>query len=224
MRHVASLSHFLLAGMLAVLGALGVSLLWSGVASAHASFESADPAPGTVLSTAPTQVTVRFTEDIDPKGSRLAVYHTDAKNTYSFDQESKLVSPENGTQYPLSNAKAMTITMQDDGTGIYAVVWTTVSADDGDTDSGVFFFGVGSGDVLGNTAGNTTSPAPPTSTNTTTSSGTPVWVPIVVGIVALLLGGALGAGLGRRLAPTGSTGGPTSTPTPSGTSEVSSKQ
>lgn len=186
-----------LAGVFALMSGLGMSVLFAGVASAHASYVSSNPAAGSVVATAPTQITVHFAENVNPQGkggvpSSLTVWHEqDAKNIYSFDEEAKQVSPANGTQFPLSNAKTMTINMTGDGNGIYAVSWYTVSADDGDPDSGVFFFGVGNPHVLGVTA---VSSAP---TNTA-SSGTPVWVPILVGILALLIGGAIGAGLARR--------------------------
>ena len=191
-----------LAGVLASTSALGLSILLAGVASAHASYESSDPAAGAVVATAPTTVTVRFAEDVNPQGSSLVVYHeSEAKNTYSFDEEAKVVSTGQ-TSYPLSDAKSMTIAMQGDGDGIYAVSWKTVSADDGDADSGVFYFGVGKGNVLGNTTTNTTSPT------TTSSSGVAVWVPILVGILALLAGGAVGLWLARSMNASRSSGKP----------------
>lgn len=195
MRFFSSFRRLWLAGMLALASALGVSVLFAGIASAHASYVSSDPAAGTVLATAPTQVTVHFAENVNPAGkngipSSLVVYHElDAKNTLSFDEEAKVVSTGQ-TQYPLSDAKSMSIAMQGDGNGIYAVFWHTVSADDGDPDSGVFFFGVGSGNVLGNASAST----PAASTN-----GVAVWVPILVGILALLLGGGIGGWLARRM-------------------------
>jgi methionine-rich copper-binding protein CopC len=192
-----------LAGVLALSAALGLSVLFAGVASAHASYVSSDPAAGAVLATAPTQVTVHFAENVNPAGangipSSLVVYHSDAKNTFDFDQEAKVVSTGQ-TQFPLTDAKTMSIAMQGDGNGIYAVVWHTVSADDGDPDSGIFFFGVGTGNVLGN--GSTTASTPASASN-----GVAVWVPILVGIVALLLGGALGAWFARRMTLPGSGG------------------
>ncbi len=184
-----------LAGLLALTSALGLGVLFAGVASAHASYVSSDPAAGAVVATAPTTVKVTFAEEIDPKGSSLVVYHEiDAKNTFSFDQEAKTVSTGQ-TQYPLSDAKSMTIAMQGDGNGIYAVSWKTISADDGDEDSGVFFFGVGTGNVLG--SGGSAPSTPPAATSAT-PSGVAVWVPILVGILALLLGGGIGAWLARR--------------------------
>lgn len=210
MKHkVQSTRRLWLAAMLAASLALGLSMALAGVASAHAAYDHSTPAAGAVVATAPTQVTVVFKENIDPKGSSLAVYHmTDAKNTTNFDQESKQVSPDNGTQYPLSDPKSMTIPMQGDGDGIYAVVWKTVSADDGDPDAGVFFFGVGTGNVLG-----TSSAASTPTTTSSTSSGTPVWVTILVGIVALIVGaGATLVLAGRRSSGPGSGDGPTGTP------------
>lgn len=194
-RSLYSLRRRWLAGALALACALALIVLFAGVASAHASYVSSDPAAGAVLATAPTQVTVRFAENVNPAGangipSSLVAYHElDAKNTFSFDQEAKVVSTGQ-TQYPLADAKSMSIAMQGDGNGIYAVVWHTVSADDGDPDSGVFFFGVGSGNVLG------TASSPPAGAST---SGVAVWVPILVGILALLLGAGIGGWLARRL-------------------------
>lgn len=189
------------AALFALSGTLGFMVSPAGVASAHASYVSSDPAAGAVVATAPTQVTVHFAENINPQGangvkSSLTVWHErDATAITSFDEEAKQVSPEKGTQYPLSDAKVMTIRMQGDGNGIYAVSWFTVSADDGEADSGVFFFGVGTGNVLGITAA-------PSSTSPTTSpspsSDMPLWVTILVGIVALVLGGGIGVGLRRR--------------------------
>jgi len=203
LRFVHGFRRLWLAGLLALAGAMGTSFLLAGIASAHASYVSSDPAAGAVVATAPTTVTVHFAENVNPQGSSLVVYHeTDAKNIYSFDQEAKTVSTGQA-QFPLSDAKSMTITMQGDGDGIYAVFWKTVSADDGDPDSGVFFFGVGTGNVLGTgSAAASTPTASGTSTGSGTSaaiSGVSIWVPIVVGILALLFGGALGVWFARRM-------------------------
>jgi methionine-rich copper-binding protein CopC len=206
-----------LAGMLALASTLVMGIWLAGGASAHASFVSSDPAPGTVVATAPTQVSVTFAEEVNPAGadgipSSLQVYHnSDLTNIYHSDQDAKLVSPENGTQYPLSDAKTMTIPVTGDGDGIYEVYWHTVSADDGDQDSGVFFFGVGTGNVLGfPTTASSTPPA-----TTTTSSGTPIWVTILVGIVGLVLGGLI-IGLARRPRTASAASDGTSVTSPSG--------
>jgi copper resistance protein C len=188
-----------LAVLLALTSALGLGILFAGVASAHASYVSSDPAAGAVVATAPTSVTVHFAENVNPAGangvpSSLQVFlKPELKNTFYSDQDATLVSTGQ-TQFPLSDAKSMTIAMKGAGNGIYEVYWHTVSADDGDPDSGVFFFGLGSGNVLGNAPAAIT-PGP----TTTTSSGVAVWVPILVGILALLLGAGIGVWLARRM-------------------------
>jgi methionine-rich copper-binding protein CopC len=203
------------AAFFALSGTILMSIWFVGVASAHASYVSSDPASGAVVATAPTMVTVHFAEDINPQGangvpSSLAVYHeADAKNASSFDEEAKIVSTGK-TQFPLSDAKTMTISMQGDGKGIYAVLWHTVSADDGDPDSGVFFFGVGTGNVLGNSS------TPATSAATNSSSGMPIWVTIVVGVVALVLGGGIVVGLRWHPQAAGAVEGESNVPSPPG--------
>lgn len=201
MRWFTRLSRFWLAACFALSGALGMSVWLAGVASAHASYDSSDPAAGAVLKTAPTQVTVHFEQNVNPAGlngipSSLQVFHdTDLTNIYHADQDAKLVSTGK-TQFPASDAKTMSIAMTGDGNGIYEVYWHTLSADDGEVDSGVFFFGVGTGNVLG-------LPTTASTPATTTSSGTPIWVTILVGLVALVLGGAIVAGVRRRSPPAG---------------------
>ncbi len=189
--------RFWLAGVLGLTSALALTLMLTGVASAHASYVSSNPEAGAVLATAPTQVTIYFAENVNPAGkdgipSSIQVFlKPELKNTFYSDQDAILVST-GATQFPLSNAKSMSIAMKGAGDGIYEVYWHTVSADDGDADSGVFFFGVGKGNVLG-----VGSVAPAASSPT--SSGVPIWAPILVGVLALLVGGGAGAWLTRRM-------------------------
>lgn len=204
MRWFTRLSRLWLAACFALSGALGMSVWLAGVASAHASYASSDPAAGAVLATAPTQVTVHFQQNVNPLGangvpSSLSVFlNTDLKNTSYSDQDATLVSTGQ-TQFPTSDAKTMTIAMKGAGDGIYEVYWHTVSADDDEADSGVFFFAVGTsiGQSIVVTSPHTTTPA------TTTSSGTPIWVTILVGLIALVLGGGIVAGVRRRSPPAG---------------------
>ena len=68
MRWFTRLSRLWLVACFALSGALGMSVWLAGVASAHASYDSSDPAAGAVLATAPTQVTVHFEQNINPAG------------------------------------------------------------------------------------------------------------------------------------------------------------
>jgi methionine-rich copper-binding protein CopC len=197
MRWFPRLQRFWFAALFAITGTLGLSVWLAGVASAHASYVSSDPAAGAVLATAPTQVTVHFAEPVNPLGangvpSSLTVFlNPDLKNTTYSDQDATQVSPDKGTQYPSSDATTMTIPMTGAGNGIYEVYWFTVSATDGHLDSGVFFFGVGTSTGQGIVV------VTKTVTNTV-SAGLPLWATILIGVVALVLGGGIVAGLRRR--------------------------
>jgi methionine-rich copper-binding protein CopC len=212
MRWFTHLQRLWLAALFAITGALGMSVWLAGVASAHASYVSSDPAAGAVLATAPTQVTVHFAENVNPLGangipSSLTVFlNPDLKNTNYSDQDATQVSPDKGTQYPVSDTKTMTIPMTGAGNGIYEVYWFTVSADDGHQDSGVFFFGVGTSTGQGVVV----------VTNTVTKAvpaGLPLWATILIGVVALVLGGGIVAGVRRRPQAAGAGQGNTEAPT-----------
>ncbi len=197
MRWFPRLQRLSLAALFALTGALGLSVWLAGVASAHASYVSSDPAAGAVLPNAPTQVTVHFAEPVNPLGangipSSLTVFlNPDLKNTSYSDQDATQVSPDKGTQFPASDAMTMTIPMTGAGNGIYEVYWHTVSATDGHEDSGVFFFGVGTSTGQGIVVETKT-------VTNTVPAGLPLWATILIGVVALVLGGGIVAGLRRR--------------------------
>jgi methionine-rich copper-binding protein CopC len=157
-----------LAALLPVL-TLGLWLATSGVASAHASYVSSDPAANAVLKQAPSIVTITFAEEVVPASSGIVVY----------DAKMKQVSTAAATADP-SNLKKMNVPMQGNDSEVYVVVWHNVSADDGDPDAGSFAF-------------YTNSEAVPTSTTpstSTSSSGVPVWATVLVGVLGLIVGGA----------------------------------
>src|ERR1700730_8120657 len=133
-------------------GLLGLSALFmiSGTAlahsnhpqfPAHASVLKAIPAIGSTVSQAPTTVTVFTAENInpDPKKSNLFVFGPSGEAT------AKLISVGNAT-VSLSNPQEMSVKIKPDpqhSNGVYVVQWITVSALDGDPDSGAFSFTVG---------------------------------------------------------------------------------
>lgn len=174
-------------GLLATLFGLVTLLAFPTVASAHAEYVSSDPAANKVLKTAPSTITIHFSEGVDPK-SKILVY----------DTNQQLVSQD--AQVDRADLKKMTVAMQPDQSELYVVDWYTVSADDGHQDAGSFRFFVNPSSDLtdavhsaSNTSGTNT-----TQTNTSSSGGWPVWSAILIGVVGLLIGGLAGVFFGRR--------------------------
>ena len=159
-----------------------LALIAPGIASAHASYVSSDPAANAVLKAAPTTVTVHFAEDVNPDGSDIVVY----------DSKHKQVSTA-PAEVDRSDLKTMTVPMQGDDSEVYLVEWHTVSADDGDPDIGAFTFSV-SADASAAAATPTAPPdavGPASSSGSTGSSGAPGWVVALVGIAGLVIGSGL---------------------------------
>ncbi|WP_376795241.1 copper resistance protein CopC [Thermogemmatispora sp.] len=166
-----------------------------GSASAHAKVIDANPKIGSTISQVPATVTVFTAENINPDPSK--------SNLFVYGPGGELVSQGNAT-IPLNNPREMSVRIKPDGTGVYIVRWTTVSAEDGDPAEGAFIF-----TVKAAAASSATPTAVPTATasassssTTSTSSGAsnlPLWVS-VAGVAGLLVGGGAGLGLGRSLA------------------------
>ncbi|MFD7097152.1 copper resistance CopC family protein, partial [Streptomyces xanthophaeus] len=111
---------------------LALILGGAGPASAHAGLSSADPVDGSVLATAPQQVTLTFTESV------------------SFSEDSlRVLSPDNERANPRPaqhvDGKGNTARVELSGElpeGTYTVAWRVVSAD-GHPISGAFVFSIG---------------------------------------------------------------------------------
>ncbi|MFD3695200.1 copper resistance protein CopC [Streptomyces sp. NPDC058646] len=115
-----------------VAAVLALILGGAGPASAHASLSGSDPADGTVLQTAPQQVTLTFTESV----------------TFSEDSL-RVLSPDNERANPRpaqhADGKGNTARVELADTlpqGTYTVAWRVVSAD-GHPISGAFVFSIG---------------------------------------------------------------------------------
>lgn len=159
--------------------ALGVllALAFPAVASAHAKFVSSDPAPGSILKTAPTSITITFYQHLDPSKSDIVVY----------DAKYKVVSTGPAT-VESTNTKVMRVNMTGDDSETYLIVWHNVSLDDGDPFAGSFSI-------------YTSADAAPSSTTTpsATSSGVAGGVAALIGILGLAIGGAGGFFFARRM-------------------------
>jgi copper transport protein len=103
----------------------------SGVAAAHALLASSDPAANAVLATAPTSVSITFTEPADPALSTIQVF--DASG-----------SPHTSGPVVSSAPDVLTVPLGPLSDGVYTVTWRTVSAADGHAADGSFAFSVGS--------------------------------------------------------------------------------
>jgi len=120
-----------------LLGWLAVGLLvlfWAraGVALAHAVLVAAEPAPNSILKTAPTRVWILFSEPVVPAFSRIAVFAQSGQPVDKGD-----LKPGN------SDNTALAVTLPSLSNGTYLVSWEVQSAVDGHTTAGSFPFGVG---------------------------------------------------------------------------------
>jgi methionine-rich copper-binding protein CopC len=103
-------------------------LLLGNAAWAHAFLDHADPRVGSVAGAAPHEVTLWFTQDLEPAFSAATV--TDASGQ-RVDAGSPSVS-----------GNIMRVPLRSVGTGTYRVTWHALSVDTHTTE-GAFTFGVG---------------------------------------------------------------------------------
>src|ERR1700681_1807756 len=103
-------------------------LLATGEASAHAFLDHAEPRVGNTVATAPREVTLWFTQKLEPAFSTITVTNAAGQRV---DTGKTRVS---GTQ--------MSISLRSGGTGTYHVTWRVLSVDTHRTD-GSFTFRVG---------------------------------------------------------------------------------
>ena len=93
-------------------------LLGTGAAGGHAFLERAEPRVGSTVRTAPSQVRVWFTENLEPAFSTLEVWNQDGKRVDGGTAE---VSPASPTMLQVS--------LKTLGPGTYRVKWRVLSVD-----------------------------------------------------------------------------------------------
>ena len=98
---------------------------------AHAFLKDADPRVGSTIKTSPSEVRIRFTENIEPAGSSIQVF--DASGT-EVDKRDLRVDRSDHALLHLSLPRL--------GVGTYKVVWRVVSVDAHVT-NGNFTFRIG---------------------------------------------------------------------------------
>ncbi len=155
--------------------ALAVLVLGAAPASAHALAVSSVPQAGSAVRSSPATVQVTFGEHPDPKLSSLRVLDSSGRNRAAGPTR-----PVPGQ--PLS----LEVPVEHLASGVYSVVWTTVSSVDGHLAGGTFAFGVGvsAADLP---AARTTSSAPAPSPWTSVAR----WL-LYAGLMGLVGGAAVG--------------------------------
>ncbi|MHA5047947.1 copper resistance CopC/CopD family protein [Streptomyces sp. SD15] len=119
---------------LALLGTVLVLVLFGGVggASAHAALTGSDPQDGSVLKSAPTQVTLTFTESIGLLEDSFRVLDPDNRRVHTGEPGH---AGDRSDTARVSLPKGL-------GTGTFTVAWRVVSADSHPV-SGAFTFSIG---------------------------------------------------------------------------------
>jgi copper transport protein len=116
--------------------AIVLTLLFPGIASAHAILLRSDPAKDSVLSIAPQQVRMWFSEALNPAFSTAVVVNGENKRV---DNRNAHVSSNDQTE--------MDVTLQPNlPPAVYIVIWRTDSAADGHILRGSFIFSVARAD------------------------------------------------------------------------------
>ena len=90
----------------------------SGTAFAHAELETANPAPGATVATAPTEVSITFSEEVEPHFSGIEVL--DAKGNRE---------DQGAAHIPGSDAKILNVAVKPLKAGVYKVIWHATSVD-----------------------------------------------------------------------------------------------
>jgi copper resistance protein C len=105
-------------------------LLWlvTGEASAHAFLDHAQPRVGNTVATAPREVTLWFTQKLEPAFSTITVTNAAGQRV--------------DTGIPRVNGNQMSVSLRSGGAGTYRVTWRVLSVDTHTTD-GSFTFRVG---------------------------------------------------------------------------------
>ncbi len=112
--------------------AIIVSLIFTGVALAHANLLRSDPAENSTLDSAPAKVSLWFSEPVEAAFSQITVLFEDGS---TVDAGDTTVSSSDPTQ--------VSVSLTDQRLGTYIVSWRVLSSADGHITSGAFVFSVG---------------------------------------------------------------------------------
>lgn len=130
---------------------LGVALSVGAVQGlAHAELESANPPVDGTVDVAPPVLEIVFSQEV-ADGTTIEVYGPDGRAVHAAPAEIDLNDP---------NRTRVTVALYGNlPAGLYTVNWTSVSAEDGDTDSGSYTFTVTTGGTVSASGSPAASPA-----------------------------------------------------------------
>lgn len=116
---------------------LVLGVLSAGRVSAHAELDRSNPEANATVKGSPAQIEIWFTEEI-AEGSKIEVANAAGDKATAGDAKLDLFDPDR---------KHLTVELKPNlPDGVYTVDWTSISAEDGDTESGTFTFAIeGSG-------------------------------------------------------------------------------
>lgn len=197
-----SLSRWMV-GLLAaaLLLSLGVRLVY-----AHASYDRSEPADGAVLESSPPRADVWFKQEVQRRGEETTMM---VVNQNGDRVDTSVVIDDADRRHMYAELPPAL------PPGRYTVIWSTLSAEDGEKAHGAFHFFVGTGAATASPTTTATpaattpspaamatvaaSPTPPSdgAASSAEGSGVPVWA-LVIGVLGgVAAGGAAGLGLGR---------------------------
>jgi methionine-rich copper-binding protein CopC len=96
-----------------------VALVWSGTALAHAVPKAEAPAAGTTLRAAPVEVSITFSETVDPHFSEIIVRNADGQH---IDDGTTRPDPRNAARLSVGLKQPL-------AAGAYTVLWHVLAAD-----------------------------------------------------------------------------------------------
>lgn len=161
---------------LAVLAVAVVALLaGAGAAQAHSTLVSTDPADGSAVGVVPAQVTLTFSEPVEPLGTQVVVLAPDGRTVSSGDA---VLAGTSVSEALVSGLPA----------GAYRVEWRITSSD-GHPVSGTFGFTAAAGSSTASTATASTAtagPAQPAVTAATAGPTPATFLPVPADQVSLM--------------------------------------
>jgi hypothetical protein len=103
----------------------------ASAAFAHAELQSSVPAKNATVKSAPAEIAIEFSEELNPQLSKIVVQDAKGKHVDKAD-----------SHVGADNPKHLSVDVTPLAAGTYKVTWTSVAADDGHKLSGSFKFTV----------------------------------------------------------------------------------